>query len=1059
MEKKLEVFKLGDKETFCPDCGYKKFKPYVLISTGEIISPNLGRCNREYNCTHGQDDRAVVWEYLKGEKIDIDELKNRTPEPPKPLYLYPSDVWERFKKNALNDNLTRFIESRFGDCGDVFRLYEVGNTGQEIFIGQRKPEDQNGNETKDAPVENYECRFADRVAFAYRDINDRLRGVKVMKYNPDGHRAKRQTPDGKGRGIVGWLHHYDLKTQKIRIDKTRNEFRECFFGENLIKRTDLYKYVGIVESEKTALIGRICIPDVLFVAVGGRSKINQYEKLANLGLIQTPVIFYPDAEKDDEKEARNTQRKTNNISGDWSENLNKWHAGGLAKNWHVSKVALNELNDGEDIADKLLIDPNFAERLKMELETIFGTERPDQNAPSERPEPTTTESEKTTVTTPKIDIMENGNKIFTNTSTQTQSLIIDDQKYIYIVENVGKADPTRSTETPQFGDVSELLNMARGTGAKSVIYAPDYDIRTDTDTRPQFANIDGRFIFPDTPEAKRDKRGLMFADKYLSWIKTDGKQDDTPIYISFPCRGDFGAQSNGELMKLCNRAEIVGNSDQFKRDLLTWIFETVPKYISESLVVSQTLQSIFLNFPTDQRRETTRQIKQDSAKETPTLQKAGLSADYLDELNRHGKDGTKEAKKQRYANELIKAVNDNDDTEFKKVVGKLQSLDYYDEIQDAIKQNRTKYKDWEKLIQTPDDIETDIRLYRETDDDFPPEYDRNLSFSNRGVSVIVAQTKHGKTLFMLDTAIKYATKHPDETVFYFSDEEDGSQIVTKIYRHFADGHETAIRHGNDPKKPVNHDILQGLRRMIWENDPDLDDIRFDGEKVQNLHVVRVKDDINKTVAMINAVVMDERENYHRPVKACFLDYLQLFRDEGNSYSRTDELSHVCTALNNLSKDLQVGIITSAQFNREVKKSDVNFDSWGIAFIGESQSIENIATDVYLLVNATKIKKILKNSIEVNQTTDKLKAEDYKKISIRAERINEFTTPDNANFLYLENLISREHRGENYAVIPVNLQFGRVETGNQPTPKQTPNERKRNTANTNTDSDGNDGLVL
>ena len=67
------------------------------------------------------------------------------------------------------------------------------------------------------------------------------------------------------------------------------------------------------------------------------------------------------------REGETTTRQTAKDS------LSKWHGGGLAKNWRVSKVAADNLRPGEDIGDILTaIDRHkFIELLNNELNTIF----------------------------------------------------------------------------------------------------------------------------------------------------------------------------------------------------------------------------------------------------------------------------------------------------------------------------------------------------------------------------------------------------------------------------------------------------------------------------------------------------------------------------------------------------------------------------------------------------------------------------------------------------------------------------------------------------------------
>ena len=275
------------------------------------------------------------------------------------MYLFPLRLVEQYRKNARADNLSRFLIGIFGadSVGSVSDFYGIGNTGNAIFS---RTETQRGKSDLEQNQVFKTRTFSKYIALPYIDYFGRCRGVKIMDYTTDGHRKKYIDSDGVKHPLVNWLHSFDTAGAQM-IDRQKYEFHECFFGENLIRQTDKYKFVGIVESEKTALCGRIVCPDVLFIAVGGKSKINTFGKLADLGLKDTKVIFYPDCEKDS---AGLTL---------WETNLINWQGCGLAKNWRVSKVATELLADGQDIADKLTTKNNnhFIELLNNELNTIF----------------------------------------------------------------------------------------------------------------------------------------------------------------------------------------------------------------------------------------------------------------------------------------------------------------------------------------------------------------------------------------------------------------------------------------------------------------------------------------------------------------------------------------------------------------------------------------------------------------------------------------------------------------------------------------------------------------
>ena len=347
---KIMLYK-GSKKYFCPDCGRKSFHPYIWADTGEVINPNLGHCDHDNSCGHSDKLQAVLG-YVKSGNIDDSQHKEIEVKD-LPTYVFPTDVLERLSQNPLTDNFTTGIRNIFGSRADeVFKEYSVVNTGAEKFHRTETQQGKNTNEANDI----YKDRvFNGFVGFVYLDKSDRCRGVKMMQYNKDLHRAKYKN----GNGIVDWLHKWNDTTSKTLINEDTNEFHECYYGENLLKQGN-YKVVGIVESEKTALIGRICCPDTLFIAVGGIGKV-KYDKLADLGLQREKVIFYADAPKEAEKPPKNKPKT-------WGQFVDEWQK--LAPNWHISEIAERTLKNGQDIADILLGNPKFADELKAEAESF-----------------------------------------------------------------------------------------------------------------------------------------------------------------------------------------------------------------------------------------------------------------------------------------------------------------------------------------------------------------------------------------------------------------------------------------------------------------------------------------------------------------------------------------------------------------------------------------------------------------------------------------------------------------------------------------------------------------
>jgi hypothetical protein len=228
----------GSKHIICPNCGKKTFKCYVDVDTGERVNPTkYGRCERILNCRYHQYPQLEAWE-----KDDLNNWTPPVPQPPKPLDYVPKDLvsatFNQYKTNVFYMWLVKL----FGiDKADSLRTdYNIGTAkgGGTIFW----QEDRNGN----------------------------VRTGKVMYYHPNGKRIKERN---------SWFLHSRIKDDF--------NYRQCFFGLHL---TTPDKPVALCESEKTAILMSVFMPEYTWVASGGSEMIN----LQRLNELPRLDMVFPD---------------------------------------------------------------------------------------------------------------------------------------------------------------------------------------------------------------------------------------------------------------------------------------------------------------------------------------------------------------------------------------------------------------------------------------------------------------------------------------------------------------------------------------------------------------------------------------------------------------------------------------------------------------------------------------------------------------------------------------------------------------------------------------------
>jgi len=149
-----------------------------------------------------------------------------------------------FKKN----NFFRFLMNLFGEekASELCEMYYVGSATKS------------------------------RTVFWQVDYHGSVRSGKVMSYSAEtGKRNKSRN------AFPTWVHS-ELKLQNF-------ELRQCLFGEHLLKQSR--KKVGIVESEKTAIICAGMKTDRVWLATGGKTGLSPF-KFKNLK--ESNVKLFPD---------------------------------------------------------------------------------------------------------------------------------------------------------------------------------------------------------------------------------------------------------------------------------------------------------------------------------------------------------------------------------------------------------------------------------------------------------------------------------------------------------------------------------------------------------------------------------------------------------------------------------------------------------------------------------------------------------------------------------------------------------------------------------------------
>lgn len=237
------------KKIVCPSCGQRRAVRYVNNETGEFFPDVVSRCDRENNCGYHYTPKQHLSDIGAGYVPGINKKEDVIIE--HKTDFMPFDYVEM--------KMRAFDETNFASYLIKLFRYEVACRAlKKYYVGKSK----NDNDTA--------CIYW-RI-----DLDRKVRTGKIMSYDPGtGKRRKEINPT--------WVH------------ASQNDFsyQLCFFGEHLLSDHPTAK-VGIVESEKTAVIASIFMPEIVWLATGGNSGCKWREYSVYKVLQDRTVILFPD---------------------------------------------------------------------------------------------------------------------------------------------------------------------------------------------------------------------------------------------------------------------------------------------------------------------------------------------------------------------------------------------------------------------------------------------------------------------------------------------------------------------------------------------------------------------------------------------------------------------------------------------------------------------------------------------------------------------------------------------------------------------------------------------
>lgn len=305
----------SSKKHICPSCNKRTFVLYVDNETGNYLTENFGKCDRLTNCQYhnapSKGKKAFYIPFLslkmvsnKAHKLtDVNGIISIVPNS-QILGQTKNDCWisEWFLKNSLIPYLSN--ESKYFDTDEIGFVNVVTAKEPNLEITKsfhglellekmyaEKPQIDNLSEFLKIHFSEEEIFTAKQkyfitgtshfwsnsTAFWQIDEKEKIHACKIMLYDRfTGERIK------KPYNHINWLHN--------AIKEPNFNLCQCLFGLHRITE-DYQKTIAIVESEKTAIIMSIFIPDYIWIATGSKQNL-KYELLKPIK--KRNIVLFPD---------------------------------------------------------------------------------------------------------------------------------------------------------------------------------------------------------------------------------------------------------------------------------------------------------------------------------------------------------------------------------------------------------------------------------------------------------------------------------------------------------------------------------------------------------------------------------------------------------------------------------------------------------------------------------------------------------------------------------------------------------------------------------------------
>lgn len=281
------------KKYHCPQCKEKRFVLYIDNTENEPLQRFVGRCDKETNCGYHYTPKQFFRDYPQAKDKPSYEVMEKPSFPPKTVQQELVTGFSTFPYSLVEKSLQAQESNHFiSYLLSVFSFDKVQRAVNDYCIGTSK-------------------RWAGATVFWQIDADNHVRTGKILLYNVNtGKRVKYQNIP-----LIDFVHSVLLR--KKLIDNFT--LKQSPFGLHLLT---VYpqKTVAAVESEKTAVIMSMILPEYMWISYGG---LNNMIQLAIPILKDRKIVVFPDAGTYDKVNTKIAQLSANGYNISVSDLLEK----------------------------------------------------------------------------------------------------------------------------------------------------------------------------------------------------------------------------------------------------------------------------------------------------------------------------------------------------------------------------------------------------------------------------------------------------------------------------------------------------------------------------------------------------------------------------------------------------------------------------------------------------------------------------------------------------------------------------------------------------------------